>query len=70
MIEEFHKGSFCVAVNYDVWTWRSREDYVSIVTHYIDDEWNMKKRIVILPLLDIAHIGTNICERILNVYRL
>ena len=67
LIEEFHKGSFCFALTSDVWTGRSREDYISAVAHYVDDEWNLQKRIIGFRLLDVAHTGTNIWERILNV---
>ena len=42
-IEEFHKGSFCIVLTSDVWTERSSEDYISVVTHYVDDEWKLQK---------------------------
>ena len=67
LIEEFHKGSFCFALTSDVWTKRSMEDYISVVAHYIDDKWNLQKRIIGFLVLDVAHTDTNICERILNV---
>ena len=41
LIKEFHKGSFCVALTSDAWTGQCREDYISVVAHYVDDDWNL-----------------------------
>ena len=35
---EYEKGTFCVALTSDIWSARNKEDYISVVTHFIDHE--------------------------------
>ena len=58
------KGSFYVALTLDVWSGRAKEDYISVLAHYVDDDWNLQKRIIGLRLLDVSHNDQNLCERI------
>ena len=32
---------FSVALTSDVWSGRAKHDYISIVAHYIDGDWNI-----------------------------
>ena len=55
--DEFRRGTFSIALNLDVWSDRVKQDYVSIVAHYIDGDWNFQKHIIGFSLLDVAHNG-------------
>ena len=65
--DEFRRGTFSIALTSDVWSGRSKQDYISVVAHYVDGDWNLQKRIISFSLLDIAHNARNISDRILNV---
>ena len=67
MQKEIGLGSFNVALTSDVWSGRAKQDYVSVVAHYVDKDWTMQKRILGFRLLDDRHTGANIAERVLNV---
>ena len=36
LFDEFKRGIFFVALTSDVWSGRAKQDYVSIVAHYVD----------------------------------
>ena len=67
LFDEFKRGTFSVALTSDVWSGRAKQDYVSVVAHYVDGDWNLQKRIIGFPLLDVAHNSRNISDRVLNV---
>ena len=46
-MEEINKGTFNVALTSDVWSGSAREDYISVVVHFVDDEWILQKCILI-----------------------
>nr|ABA95642.1 hAT family dimerisation domain containing protein [Oryza sativa Japonica Group] len=62
--ELFSTCTFSVSVTSDIWSSRAKEDYLSVVVHFIDDDWQMQKRVLGLRLIDVSHTGENIAERI------
>ena len=67
LIEDINNGTFNVALTSDIWSGRAKEDYLSVVIHYIDSDWVIQKRIIGFRLVDTSHTSTAISERILNV---
>lgn len=65
--ELFSTCTFSVSVTSDIWSSRAKEDYLSVVVHFIDDDWQMQKRVLGLRLIDVSHTGENIAERIREV---
>ena len=74
----FHKGvdqlkeifltcTFSVSITSDIWSGRAKQDYLSVVAHFIDDDWQLQKRIIGLRLIDVSHNAENIAERIFVV---
>ena len=59
--------AFTIALISDLWTRRTKEDYLSIVVHYIDSSWNLQKRIIGFRLVDTYHIARVISERVLSI---
>jgi hypothetical protein len=42
--DEFAKCVFSVSLTSDIWSGRAKQDYLSVVAHYVDsDSWELKK---------------------------
>ena len=54
-------------MTFDIWGGKAHEDYLSIVSHYLDLKWILQKRITGFKLIDSNHTVNNICECILSV---
>ena len=65
--DEFRRGIFSIALTLDVWSSKVERDYVSVVAHYMDGDWNFQKHIIGFPLLDVAHNDRNISDWVLNI---
>ena len=50
-----------------MWSSRVRKDYISIVIHYIDNDWVLHKHIICFCLVDVRHTCVNIAQRIVKV---
>jgi hypothetical protein len=42
-------------------------DYLSVVAHYINLDWQLEKRVLSLVLIDVSHNGQNIVDRVAGV---
>ena len=58
------KSVSCVALTSDIWSGNAKEDYLSVVAHFINSDWQLEKRILAMRLIDCSHSGSNIAERI------
>lgn len=56
-----------VALTSDIWSGNAKEDYLSVVAHYVNADWQLEKRILGLRLIDVSHNADNIAERIIAV---
>jgi hypothetical protein len=56
-----------VALTSDTWSGNAKEDYLSVVAHYVNVDWQLEKRIIGLRLIDVSHNVDNIVERITAV---
>ena len=56
-----------IAITSDIWSGNAKEDYLSVVAHYVSKDWVLEKRIIGLRLIDVSHSGENISERLLSV---
>jgi hypothetical protein len=59
--------TFSVALTSDIWAGRAREDYLSVVAHFVNNDWKLEKRIICFRLIDNVHSGENIAEKISQV---
>jgi len=50
----------CVCLTYDIWFGNAKEDYFSVVAHYINSDWQLEKMVLGLVLIDVSHNGQNI----------
>jgi hypothetical protein len=60
------KSVFSIALTSDIWCGNGKEDYLIVVVYY-DVDWQLKKRIIGLRLIDVSHNAKNITERIASV---
>jgi hypothetical protein len=63
LIEVLQHGSF-VALTSDILYGKDKEDYVSVVAHFVNSDWCLEKRFLGLRPIEVAHIGLNIVERV------
>ncbi|XP_072148536.1 zinc finger BED domain-containing protein RICESLEEPER 2-like [Setaria viridis] len=40
----------------------AKEDYLSVVAHFVSADWELEKRVIALRLIDCSHSGVNIAE--------
>ena len=60
------KSVSSIALTSDIWSGNAKEDYLSIVAHYVNSDWQLEKRILGLRLIDVSHNHENIAERVLT----
>lgn len=56
-----------VSLTSDIWAGNAKEDYISVVAHYVSSDWELQKRVIGFRLIEVKHSGENIAERIGNV---
>jgi hypothetical protein len=57
----------CVCLTSDIWSNNAKEDYLSVLAHYINPNWQIEKRVLGLVLIDCSHNGENIVYRVESV---
>ena len=67
LVETFTTSVNCVCLTSDIWSGNAKEDYISVVAHYINSDWQLEKRVLGLVLIDVSHNGQNIADRIASV---
>jgi hypothetical protein len=63
LIESF-KFVSSICLTSDICSGNAKEDYLSVVVHYVSADWELEKRVVGLRLIDCSHNGVNIVERV------
>jgi hypothetical protein len=53
-----------VALTSDIWSSNAKEDYISVVPHYVNVDCELQKRFIVFRLIEVKHSGENIAERI------
>ncbi|XP_039786943.1 uncharacterized protein LOC120653078 [Panicum virgatum] len=67
LVESFSTSVNCVYLTSDIWSGNDKEDYISVVAHYINSDWQLEKRVLGLVLIDVSHNGQNIADRAASV---
>ena len=57
----------CVCLTSDIWSGKAKDDYLSVVAHYINLDWQLEKKVLGLVLIDCSHNGQNIADRVASV---
>jgi hypothetical protein len=45
----------CVCLTSDIWSGNAKEDYLSVVVHFVTVDWELEKRIIGFRLIDCSH---------------
>jgi hypothetical protein len=53
-----------VALTSDIWFGNAKDDYISVVCHYVNADWEFQKRVIGLRLIELRNTGENIAKRI------
>jgi hypothetical protein len=53
-----------VALTSDIWSGKAKEDYISVVAHFVNSDWCLENRLLGLRPIKVAHTGYNIVERV------
>jgi hypothetical protein len=56
-----------VAITSYIWSGHANEDYLSVVAHYVNVDWQLEKMIIGFRLIDKSHTGHNIAESVIAV---
>jgi hypothetical protein len=64
LIETFKSLVSSVALTYDIWSGKAKEDYISVVSHYVNSDWGLEKRLLGLRPIESVHTGSNIAEHV------
>jgi len=53
-----------VALTSDIWSGNAKEDYISVVAHYVSADWELQKNVIVVRLIEMKHSSKNIAKRI------
>jgi hypothetical protein len=56
-----------VSLTSDIWSGNAKEDYISVVAHYVSADWELQKKVVGFRLIEVKHTGENIADKITSV---
>jgi hypothetical protein len=56
-----------ISLTSDIWSGNAKEDYISVVAHYVSADWEIQKKVVGFRLIEVKHTGKNIADRIASV---
>jgi hypothetical protein len=62
--ETLLSSMFLVCHTSDIWFGNAKGDYISVVSHFVNVDWGLEKRLLALRLIDESHTGAAIAERI------
>jgi hypothetical protein len=67
MIRNCVHASSYVALTSDIWSGNAKADYISVVAHYVNVDWELQKKIIGLRLIQVKHSDENISTSIASV---
>ena len=44
-----------VALTSDIWSGNAKEDYISVVPHFVSADWELQKKVIGLRLIEVKH---------------
>jgi hypothetical protein len=64
LIETLKSSFSSVALTSGIWSGKAKEDYISVVAHYVNSDWGLEKRLLGLRPIESAHTSSNIAEHV------
>jgi hypothetical protein len=56
-----------VAITSGIWCGKAKDDYISVVAHFVNSDWGLEKRLLGLRPIEVVHTGRNITDRVAMV---
>jgi hypothetical protein len=53
-----------ICLTSDIWSGNAKEDYITVVAHFVNADWELKKSMIGFKLIQVSHNGVNIAEHI------
>jgi hypothetical protein len=53
-----------VSLTSNIWSGNAKEDYISVVAHYVGSDWELHKKVISFRLIEASHTGENIADKI------
>ena len=50
-----------LALTSDIWSSNAKEDYISVVAHFVSADWELQKKVIRLRLIEVKHTGEKYC---------
>jgi hypothetical protein len=57
-------GASSVSLTSDICSSNAKEDYISVVAHYVSADWEFQKKVIALRLIEVKHTSENIAEKV------
>ena len=51
------RGALSVGLTSDIWSGNAKEDYISVVAHFVSADWELQKKVIGLRLIEVKHTG-------------
>ncbi|KAJ1291630.1 hypothetical protein BS78_02G330100 [Paspalum vaginatum] len=67
LIETLKTYVSSVCLTSDIWAGKAKEDYLSVVAHYVNSKWELEKMLLGLRLIDVKHTSVNIANLVATV---
>ncbi|XP_025813035.1 zinc finger BED domain-containing protein RICESLEEPER 2-like [Panicum hallii] len=67
LIETLKNSVSSIAITSDIWCGKAKEDYISVVAHFVNFHWRLEKRLLGLRPIEVVHTGRNIADRVATV---
>ena len=61
-----YEGKICLTT--DMWS-KANISYMGITAHFIDNDWNLNKKIISFKMLELPHDGNTIGDALVNELR-
>jgi hypothetical protein len=56
-----------IAITSDIWSGNAKDDYISVVAHYVSKDLVLEKRVIGLRLIETTRTGENIAKKVMSV---
>jgi hypothetical protein len=63
LIETFRNYVSSVALTSNIRNGKAKEDYLSVVSHFVNSNWELEKRLIGIRLIDEALLGLGVAPR-------
>jgi hypothetical protein len=63
LIHDLLPACSSVSLTSDIWSGNAKEDYISVVAHYVGADWELYKKVIGFRLIEASHTGENIAEK-------